>query len=167
MLVLHYGSCTFIGRGLSDRLTKVWRNDFWIPWSAFISSLSFWVQALLYPCTLSAQTDGSSVTARSRPPLSQTGRPDSCSSVTASVPSPYLSWLSYQAKAAPVLTLWARLSSLVLSAELAVNVCCSLLMWGNRSAHSLTLWARVKCPNASLTNVISPNDRTVALWTCS
>lgn len=44
----------------------------------------------------------------------------------------------------------------------------SLLMWGNRSAHSLTRWAGVKCPNASLTNVLSLNDSsiTVALWTC-
>lgn len=29
MLVLHCGSCTFIGHGVSDTLTKVRRNDFW------------------------------------------------------------------------------------------------------------------------------------------
>lgn len=125
MLVLHCGSCTFIGRGLSDRSTKVGRNDFWRADSGSLDlPQSAVFQALLYPCVVSAQTDGSLVMARSRPPLSQTGRPVSCSSVTASVPSPYLSWPSYQAKGAPVLTLWARLSSPSLGAELAVIVCC-------------------------------------------
>lgn len=84
------------------------------------------------------------------------------------MPSPYLSWPSYQAKAAPVLTLWARLASLSLGVELASLFAVSLLMWGNRSAHSLTRWAGVKCPNASLTNVLPLNDisNTFALWTC-
>lgn len=85
------------------------------------------------------------------------------SSITALVPSPYLPLLSYQAKEAPVLTLWARFFQLCPQRRAR---CYCLPLWRNRSARLLTLWAGVKCPNASLTNVLCNSSNAVALWTC-
>lgn len=109
--VLHYCSWTFIRHTLSDRLTKVGRNDFWrsgsrnfrVPlWSAFniFRTLSKNRRALTNG-TIEATAGINRVTCTVL----------QCHS-SVPLPSPYLSWLSYQAKVAPVLTLWARFPAL-------------------------------------------------------